>query len=521
MPTKTKKKKKKKNPLEVIVPSDVDVIAPKDRKKRELPPIDPKKQIKTKHKTKTTKTTTTKATTKAIKTKKKKLKQKKPPIQSSIESGPSLVDVIIDQHHAGPQTSASPEPIKVTVGVDPNPITQSVNKTPVNVSQDQGKFILWMALSKEEKSGGTLFTKEELQSRQINRAKLALQVLAAKKKKKEEKKEAKKVLKKLQKSKARAKVRAKVRKKLKKKNLKKQIPVLDQIENIEQIEEMAIEIELQEKTNDAVIDDADEIDTSLSSPASPASPASPSKNPTLSSNLPSPTTTNNAATQIEPQVVTPVPSRSPFRSRPRFDRILISREENKGDRIYKEFNELLYKQDDHKIKTHLKKLQFRGGNPFFQQSTKETSLNKNNRKNNNTNNNTATHRKLRILKAGRFEEDFNNGTIKYYCQSRKCASQIYFENNDSYFIHCERCNHLNNKREFTRVGEKRYCQQSPPVIKSHSEISREKFKLKLRDRFLEQQNEVIRHLSDSAKACVSPGKRIWKEFDRTQVKSKN
>jgi hypothetical protein len=29
-------------------------------------------------------------------------------------------------------------------------------------------------------------------------------------------------------------------------------------------------------------------------------------------------------------------------------------------------------------------------------------------------------------------------------------------------------------------------------------------------------NEVIRKLSTNAKAKVSPGKRIWKEFDRTQ-----
>ena len=44
----------------------------------------------------------------------------------------------------------------------------------------------------------------------------------------------------------------------------------------------------------------------------------------------------------------------------------------------------------------------------------------------------------------------------------------------------------------------------------------EKFKAKLRDKFLWNMNSVISHLSTTAIARVSPGKKIWKEFDRTQ-----
>ena len=55
-----------------------------------------------------------------------------------------------------------------------------------------------------------------------------------------------------------------------------------------------------------------------------------------------------------------------------------------------------------------------------------------------------------------------------------------------------------------------------PGPRTHAEISRAKFKTKLRDQFLNNMNDVISHLSTTAIACVSPGKRIWKEFDRTQ-----
>lgn len=132
-------------------------------------------------------------------------------------------------------------------------------------------------------------------------------------------------------------------------------------------------------------------------------------------------------------------------------------------------------------------------------------------------------RKHRMRVAGRFEyQDDEKRTPVYYCASRMCANVLdtFSKEKNKCLVTCFHCGCLNNRNHFIHVDEKkkrkRNTAPSLPLVQSHAEISRAKFKLKLRDRFLTDMNEVIRKLSTNAKAKVSPGKRIWKEFDRTQ-----
>jgi hypothetical protein len=206
-------------------------------------------------------------------------------------------------------------------------------------------------------------------------------------------------------------------------------------------------------------------------------------------------------------------------SRSRLQRISISRDNS--EQVYKDFNKLLFAQDDHKARLFAE--QFRGGNPYMKsrKNVPETSaLTLPGRSGENAPIATATAsrsaKELRALQtlAGKLDRQGN-----LHCQSRKCGAVVTFVSDIDSFVSCTQCGHLNNRKSFKHVDAPRTQVSSqtkfPPT---HAELCREKFTRKLRHRFIDQLNDVIHHIGDSAKAGRSPQKRIWKEFDNTQLR---
>ncbi len=185
----------------------------------------------------------------------------------------------------------------------------------------------------------------------------------------------------------------------------------------------------------------------------------------------------------------------------RLQRISISRDNS--EQVYKEFNKLLFAQDDHKATIF--KAQFRGGNPYIKPRKKKplpvpASAPETNHKAN----------KL----AGKIDRQGN-----LHCQSRKCGAVVTFDGDRDTFMQCEMCGHLNNRRTFRHIDAPRAQTSSrakfPPT---HADLCREKFSRKLRHRFIDQLNDVIHHIGDSVNAGIPPKKTIWKEFDNTQLR---
>ncbi len=199
--------------------------------------------------------------------------------------------------------------------------------------------------------------------------------------------------------------------------------------------------------------------------------------------------------------------RSRSRTRPRLQRISISRDQS--EQHYKEFRKLLFQQDDHKARVF--KAQFRGGNPFIKKRTPKLKA--------------ATEGLpvvpkggLRDAKgrrvAGKITEDG-----QYHCQSRRCAAVVVFPSDrNAMLVTCGLCGHLNNRAQFVRIDAAPVVRPPPVRVLSFSEQCRAKFQQKLKERFIEQLDDVIHHVAASARAGVSPGKRVWKEFDNTQLR---
>jgi hypothetical protein len=456
------------------------------------------------------------------KNKSKSSTPKFPPIPSSIlDGGPSLVDVVIDQHHVDLPFSSIHSNIEPTT-VDQVPISPIREK--IGSNQKDSNFVLWMALSKEEKleeGEGKLFTLKELRIRQKQRAKNALEQLAMKRNLRKEKNLAKLHKRQEQQRKARAKRQKKKAEKMKQQKQKKQkrqkreggISIVGKFNTTT---DTAIETEIRTTEDTKEIENVSAAMTQIegSIPTTPIDSTSRGAATATAATTTIAEQQKETANESSVAVVTPS---SKSRSRPRFERLSISREE-RSETTYQEFKKILFAQDDHKARVY--KEQFRGGNPFMLQSKSKTKslfprVREEERSEDIESNKVVQERKRRQL-SGKFDENVH-GHISYYCQSRRCGRVVVFPNDENKLMTtCEYCGHLNNRREFIRVGTRRVSKPSSSIVKSHSDISREKFKLKLRDRFLDNINEVIHHLSNSAKERVSPGKRIWKEFDRTQ-----
>ena len=228
---------------------------------------------------------------------------------------------------------------------------------------------------------------------------------------------------------------------------------------------------------------------------------------------PLPPTTSTTTTPIH----TPTPAPTSHATSSRASRTAAP----SHDRVFNEFRQLLYATDGvrplTKVFTEYKE-QFRGGNPYVTETIKlkkeATTLESSESK--------IEGIKRRMRVAGRFEYfgQTNDATTVYYCQGRRCAKALQFPTDTKkYLVTCDYCGCLNNRNHFIHVDAvKKKSQRASflPLVQSHADVSRAKFKLKLRDRFLENMNDVILSLASSARQQRSPSKRVWKEFDRTQ-----
>ena len=436
MPKKKKKSQRiilTQHPIDL---SDADVVPPKLRRKREALPII-KKKIRSKRKDKGNREFT-----------------------STLDGGPSLVDVIIDQHNHGDSSYSNVHDSDIlgdlNFGNRPSTSTTIDPKQKSSLDDNQtisegAKFVLRMALSDEERRSSNLYTRKELQWRRDMREKEAF-----KKRRKQM---------------------------LKRKSKVKSVTGNQRINN-----------ERPEVTKDSSLRSPSKVTSRLPSRSSSRSPSkllsrSPSRSPSKS------------------------PSKSPSRK--------VSPPSR--DRVFNEFRQLLFATDGVRPLTKVFdksrefKEQFRGGNPFFSKlkdkkkcQIKETSIEEQQNENKK-----ARKRKLRL--GGKYEYQDDGRKQVFYC--RKCVKILpaFSTELKTCIVTCD-CGYLNNRKHFIHVNEKREIKKSTslPLIQSHAEMSRNKFKLKLRDRFLEDMNDVISRLSKSTITKTSPGKRIWKEFDQTQ-----
>ena len=473
MPTKTIKKKTPST-IRPIDPSEADVIPAKLRRKREeLPSI----------------TTLTKKPSKNRKTKQKSIAPSPPPPTKKTRAfrpSVSLVDVIIDQHENDDHRPFSPtgedavSPSRPVSAHGPaiaaaHTMDRLKHQHPQSAQPEMdGRFVLRMALTEEEKKSTKMYTKQQLEWRKKKREQIAYDLLASKRKAKQAKKMARR-----EKKKKKKKNRATTRTKKLKSSDRPVVQVDDQ--------RLGVLLEQSVKPADTKPNDGN---------ATKVTPASPVASRTSS------------RAQRHPSRRSPT---SPSR-----------------DKVFHEFRQLLFATGAHKSKLYRE--QFRGGNPYLKNSkhsmvpwtakaTKPTQP-PSPKSHQELQQEKKRARKHRMRVAGRFEYQDDERTPVYYCASRMCANVLdtFSQAKNKCLVKCVHCGCLNNRNHFIHVDEKRKRNTAPslPLVQSHAEISRAKFKLKLRDRFLDDMSKVIRTLSTNAKAKVSPGKRIWKEFDRTQ-----
>jgi hypothetical protein len=354
MPKKKKKSQRiilTQHPIDL---SDADVVPPKLRRKREALPII-KKKIRSKRKDKGNREFT-----------------------STLDGGPSLVDVIIDQHNHGDSSYSNVHDSDIlgdlNFGNRPSTSTTIDPKQKSSLDDNQtisegAKFVLRMALSDEERRSSNLYTRKELQWRRDMREKEAF-----KKRRKQM---------------------------LKRKSKVKSVTGNQRINN-----------ERPEVTKDSSLRSPSKVTSRLPSRSSSRSPSkllsrSPSRSPSKS------------------------PSKSPSRK--------VSPPSR--DRVFNEFRQLLFATDGVRPLTKVFdksrefKEQFRGGNPFFSKlkdkkkcQIKETSIEEQQNENKK-----ARKRKLRL--GGKYEYQDDGRKQVFYC--RKCVKPAFSTEIKTCIVTCD------------------------------------------------------------------------------------